>query len=100
NGRSRIGPRGLRRPAARRSEWQRLRFGSAGVVSAAGVDLIATSVEPNRRARVLVAEDEQALQRAVARALRQAGFDVETPANGHAAGALLAASDFDAVVSD
>jgi EAL domain-containing protein (putative c-di-GMP-specific phosphodiesterase class I) len=69
-------------------------------VSATGVDLIKASVETNRRARVLVAEDEQALQRAVARSLRQAGFDVETAENGRAAVALLAASDFDAVVSD
>jgi EAL domain-containing protein (putative c-di-GMP-specific phosphodiesterase class I) len=59
-----------------------------------------TAPESTRRARVLVAEDERALQRAVARALRQAGFDVETAENGRAAVELLAASDFDAVVSD
>src|SRR5262249_51424501 len=73
--------------------------GSQRVVSA-GMDAIPPSVDPNRRGRVLVAEGERPLQRAVARALQAAGFDGPTAGKGGAAPDLLAASDFDAIVSD
>jgi EAL domain-containing protein (putative c-di-GMP-specific phosphodiesterase class I) len=69
-------------------------------MSAIGVDLPSLHSERSRRPHILIAEDEPALLRAMARSLRQAGFDVTTADNGRAAVAELATTDFDAVLSD
>jgi EAL domain-containing protein (putative c-di-GMP-specific phosphodiesterase class I) len=58
------------------------------------------SQPPGHRPRVLVAEDEPALLRTMARALRETGFEVATAGDGREAVQLLAAMDFDAVLSD
>jgi DNA-binding NtrC family response regulator len=50
--------------------------------------------------RILVADDHDALRRGLARALREAGHDVEEAPNGNAAITLLHESHFDVVVSD
>src|SRR5512144_2541283 len=50
--------------------------------------------------RILIADDHDALRRGLARALREAGHDVEEAPNGNAAITLLHESHFDVVVSD
>ncbi len=71
--------------------------GAAGEARAAGV---ATS-EPDRAARLLLAEDDPLVRRATVRLLEQAGFDVVAVANGAEALSLLAqGQDFACVVSD
>ena len=50
--------------------------------------------------RILVADDHDALRRGIARALTEAGHDVEQAANGNAAIERLHASQFDVVLSD
>jgi EAL domain-containing protein (putative c-di-GMP-specific phosphodiesterase class I)/ActR/RegA family two-component response regulator len=50
--------------------------------------------------RVLIAEDDDLLLRAYARALGAAGFEVDRAANGEEAVSLLLANPYDAVVSD
>ncbi len=50
--------------------------------------------------RILVADDHDALRRGLARALREAGHDVEEAPNGNAAITLLHESHYDVVVSD
>ena len=50
--------------------------------------------------RILVADDHDALPRGIARALTEAGHDVEQAANGNAAIERLHASQFDVVLSD
>ncbi len=52
------------------------------------------------KGRVLLVDDESAVVRTYARALRRAGFVVESAEEGAAATALLEAGDFDAVISD
>jgi len=59
-----------------------------------------SEILPGRVPRVLVVDDEPALLRAMARALRNAGFDVTTAGNGVAATELFAVHEFDAVLSD
>jgi EAL domain-containing protein (putative c-di-GMP-specific phosphodiesterase class I) len=56
--------------------------------------------ERPRPPRILVVEDEPALLRAMARALRHEGFDAATAENGRAAAALLGTTEFDVVLSD
>jgi DNA-binding NtrC family response regulator len=50
--------------------------------------------------RILIADDHDALRRGLARALREAGHDVEEAPDGNAAITLLHESHFDVVVSD
>ncbi len=50
--------------------------------------------------RILIADDHDALRRSLARALREAGHDVEEAPDGNAAITLLHESHFDIVVSD
>ncbi len=50
--------------------------------------------------RILIADDHDALRRGLARALREAGNDVEEAPNGNAAITLLHESHFDVVVTD
>jgi DNA-binding NtrC family response regulator len=50
--------------------------------------------------RLLIADDHDALRRGLARALREAGHDVEEAPNGNAAITLLHEGSFDVVVSD
>jgi DNA-binding NtrC family response regulator len=50
--------------------------------------------------RILLADDHDALRRGLARALREAGHDVEEAPNGNAAITLLHENLFDVVVSD
>jgi len=69
-------------------------------VSSAAADLTPGQSQPGYRPRVLVAEDEPALLRAMSRALRYAGFEVLTATNGREAVEILAVSEVDAVLSD
>ena len=50
--------------------------------------------------RILVADDHDSLRRSIARALREAGHEVDEAANGNAALELLHKSQFDVVLSD
>jgi DNA-binding NtrC family response regulator len=50
--------------------------------------------------RILIADDHDALRRGLARALREAGNDVEEAPNGNAAITLLHENHFDVVVTD
>lgn len=52
------------------------------------------------RPRILLVDDEPLLLKATARALRHAGFEVETATNGNHALALLANTRFEAILSD
>jgi EAL domain-containing protein (putative c-di-GMP-specific phosphodiesterase class I) len=52
------------------------------------------------RPRVLVADDEDALRRGIARMLENAGFEVETAEDGLKATEILARQSFDAVLTD
>jgi len=49
---------------------------------------------------ILIADDEERILRALARALRQEGHDVAEASSGHAAERLLSERAFDAVVVD
>ena len=69
-------------------------------MSAASIEVPSPQSERSRPPRILVAEDEPALLRGMARALRHAGFDVATAENGRDAVAKLAIATFDAVLSD
>jgi EAL domain-containing protein (putative c-di-GMP-specific phosphodiesterase class I) len=55
---------------------------------------------PGARPRLLIADDEKALLRVVARALELAGFEVSTAEDGSTALQLLAERHFDAVLTD
>src|SRR3989344_909687 len=50
--------------------------------------------------RILIAEDEKAYSRALALKLQNAGFEVETAANGEEALATIVKSHFDLVLCD
>ena len=51
-------------------------------------------------ARILIAEDEEAVRAFVSRALKTAGHDVEVVADGGAALARLAGTDYDLLLTD
>lgn len=55
---------------------------------------------PRVRPRILVAEDDGALRRGIARVLENAGFDVKTAEDGIRATTLLGLESFDAVLTD
>jgi CheY-like chemotaxis protein len=50
--------------------------------------------------RVLIVEDDTAVQRVLARVFERAGFDVETASNGEKALALISQRQFDIMISD
>src|SRR3954469_5051956 len=56
--------------------------------------------KPASRGRVLIADDEPMLLRALLRVLTRAGFEVVTANDGSEAARLLAQMEFDAIVSD
>ena len=55
---------------------------------------------PSLRGRVLVAEDDDQVRRALVRSLSLAGYEVAAAENGREASELLANTAFDAIVSD
>ena len=52
------------------------------------------------RGRILIADDEPELLRALSRLLRGSGYEVDTAANGHDALSSIARTTYDAVLSD
>lgn len=58
------------------------------------------SLKEHTGSRALVVDDEEALLRAYARTLSQAGYQVETAADGLAAERALARASFDVILSD
>lgn len=60
----------------------------------------AQAATPAVRGRVLLVDDEPALQRAYGRVLRAAGFQVEVAGDGKAAFEMVRSQSFDCVVSD
>jgi DNA-binding NtrC family response regulator/EAL domain-containing protein (putative c-di-GMP-specific phosphodiesterase class I) len=83
-----FGPASLRAAVARALEGWR----------APGPDELAPVAD--ERVRVLLAEDDEQLRKAIARALRRSKFEVVEVSSGHAAAAEVQGRPFDAIVSD